>query len=146
MEAMNLLSRHFIAVLWLLSPGTGLGADAKVELAGRIFDVHTAVTPKEWSRGLQHRAHMAANEGMLFIYPKAHRLSFWMKDTLLPLDILFFDSDGALINVYHDVQPCRSQPCPIYPSGGPAQYVLEFNAGTAAALRVKPGDNFTIIP
>ena len=143
---MTHLARYAIALLLLVCPGLTAGASVKVELAGKIFNVDTAVTPSEWAKGLQHRTHLDTHAGMLFIYPKAHQLSFWMKDTLLALDILFFDATGALLNIHHNVQPCRAPPCTIYSSHGPAQYVLEFNAGTAKALGARSGDKFTILP
>ena len=67
-----------------------------------------------------------------------------MKNTKIPLDMLFFDADRKLLSVQHDVQPCTADPCPPYSSGAPARYVLELNAGQSKKLGVAPGDEMTI--
>ena len=67
-----------------------------------------------------------------------------MKNTHIPLDILYFDQNYKLVSVQERVPPCRSDPCAHYPSAGPAQYVLELNAGSADKLGVKPGDVLTV--
>jgi uncharacterized membrane protein (UPF0127 family) len=77
---------------------------------------------------------------MLFIFPGETRRSFWMKNTRIPLDIFYFDSNLALVSVSENTPPCRTLKCPAYPSDGPAKYVLELNAGKAAELGVKSGD------
>jgi uncharacterized membrane protein (UPF0127 family) len=89
---------------------------------------------------------MAADHGMLFIYPDAQPRYFWMKNTLIPLDILFFDGEHRLINVSADTPPCKTAECPGYPSAAPAQYVLELNATVAHKLHIKTGARFTIYP
>lgn len=63
-----------------------------------------------------------------------------MKNTRIPLDIFYFDSNLALVSVSANASPCRTDKCPTYPSDGPAKYVLELNAGKAAELNVKAGD------
>lgn len=77
---------------------------------------------------------------MLFIFPTSATRSFWMKNTRIPLDILYFDQDLRLVSVVQNAKPCRTQQCPTYSSSGPARYVLELNAGKAAELAVEPGD------
>lgn len=94
--------------------------------------------------GLMNRTSMPANHGMLFVFDAPAMLSFWMKNTLIPLDMLFFDRDYKLVNVQQNVPPCRADPCPAYGSSGPAQYVLELNGGEAQKLGVKPGDKLTV--
>ncbi len=86
---------------------------------------------------------MPADHGMLFVFPDSEIRTFWMKNTLIPLDMLFFDSNRRLVTLLHDVPPCKADPCPIYPSTAPARYVLELNAGTAAKLGVRIGDVLT---
>ena len=65
---------------------------------------------------------------------------FWMKNTRIPLDILYFDAELKLVSVSENARPCRTQRCPGYLSAGPAKYVLELNAGKAAELGVQAGD------
>ena len=70
--------------------------------------------------------------------------AFWMKNTKLPLDMLFFDADRKLVSVQPNVPPCVADPCPAYSSGAPARYVLELNAGQAAKLGVTSGDELIL--
>ena len=114
--------------------------DPYVVPKGQRFTVELATTPDKQALGLMFRDSMAEDHGMLFLFPAESRRSFWMKNTRIPLDILYFDSDLALVSVAADAQPCRSARCPSYPSEGAAQYVLELNAGKAAELGVRPGD------
>lgn len=83
---------------------------------------------------------MPADHGMLFVFPEAQPLTFWMKDTLIPLDMLFFDDAHRLVAIQANAPPCKADPCQVYPSVVPARYVLELNAGTAAKLGVRKGD------
>ena len=107
------------------------------------FSVEYADTPDRRAVGLMHRAAMAADHGMLFAFPQAQPLTFWMKDTLIPLDMLFFDEAHRLVTIRADVPPCQADPCPTYASTAPARYVLELNAGTAAKLDLHKGDVIT---
>jgi len=111
-----------------------------VVLKGQRFTVELAETSEKQALGLMFRDSMAEDHGMLFLFPAESRRSFWMKNTRIPLDILYFDADLALVSVAADARPCRSARCPSYPSEGAAQYVLELNAGKAAELGVRPGD------
>ncbi|MDE2070935.1 MAG: DUF192 domain-containing protein [Gammaproteobacteria bacterium] len=119
-------------------------ATEHLALAGHRFTVKIANTDAERERGLMFRTHMPADHGMLFVFPDSGPRYFWMKNTLIPLDIIFFDAHQRLINVSADTPPCKADPCPTYASTAPAEYVLELNAGMAAKLGLKPGDRFTI--
>jgi uncharacterized membrane protein (UPF0127 family) len=83
---------------------------------------------------------MAEDHGMLFLFPAESMRSFWMKNTRIPLDILYFDGDLKLVSMSENTPPCRTRNCPAYRSTGPAKYVLELNAGKAAELGLKAGD------
>src|SRR5918998_1318617 len=86
-------------------------------------------TPEQ-ERGLMFRKSLGPNSGMLFVYDDLAHRSFWMKNTYIPLDMIFLDNDLKIIDIKKDVQPClQEDPCPSYPSAGPAKYVLEVNAG-----------------
>jgi uncharacterized membrane protein (UPF0127 family) len=111
-----------------------------VELRGERFMVEVADTADKRSLGLMFRDSMPDDHGMLFIFPGETRRSFWMKNTRIPLDIIYFDSNLVLVSVSENTPPCRTLKCPAYPSDGPAKYVLELNAGKAAELGVKSGD------
>jgi uncharacterized membrane protein (UPF0127 family) len=112
-------------------------------LNGHRFSVEIADTPAQREHGLMDRTSMPGDHGMLFVFPDAEPRTFWMKNTLIPLDILYFDNARRLVSVQEDVPPCRADPCPVYPSIAPARYVLELNAGVAAKLGVRRGDSIT---
>ena len=115
-----------------------------VMLKQHRFVVELADDDASRTKGLMNRAHMAKDHGMLFTFPGEMPLAFWMKNTLIPLDMFFFDSQMRLVSVQQNVPPCKADPCQSYPSAGPAMYVLELNAGLAAKLGVKPGDKLEI--
>ena len=111
-----------------------------VELNRQRFSVELVDTQDKRALGLMFRDSMPDDHGMLFVFPGETRRSFWMKNTRIPLDIFYFDSNLTLVSVAENIPPCRSPECPTYPSDGPAKYVLELNAGKAAELGVKTGD------
>src|SRR5690348_4402283 len=118
-------------------------SDPTVSLQGHRFTIEIADTTAEREHGLMDRTSMPADHGMLFVFPNAEPRTFWMKDTLIPLDMLFFDNAKRLVRILQDVPPCRADPCPTYASTAPARYVLELNAGTAAKLGLRNGDLIT---
>ena len=132
--------RHLLLLTTLLLCSSCIAQDPYVVLGGERFSVELAETREKQALGLMFRDSMAEDHGMLFLFPAESRRSFWMKNTRIPLDILYFDSDLVLVSVAADARPCRSARCPSYPSEGAAQYVLELNAGKAAELGVRPGD------
>lgn len=119
-------------------------AGPTAELKGQRFGIEIANDPEARARGLMFRDSMPADHGMLFLFDEMQPRVFWMKNTHIPLDILYFDNEYKLVSVQERVPPCRSDPCAQYPSTGPAQYVLELNAGLAEKLGVKPGDRLTV--
>lgn len=112
---------------------------SEVTLAGKSFRVEVVHTPSMRAKGLMHRRYLPADQGMLFLFPEARPIAFWMKNTEIRLDILFFDHQSRLVRVHHNVPPCRKTPCTHYPSGSPTALVLELNGGTAEALNLAPG-------
>lgn len=126
--------------LAILLASAGCASGPSVVLGGERFSVEIADDRDEQALGLMFRDHMEPDHGMLFVFPREQRRSFWMKNCRIALDIMFFDAEGTLINTHHSVPPCRVDPCPSYPSTRPAQYVLELNAGMARRLGVEPGD------
>jgi uncharacterized membrane protein (UPF0127 family) len=115
-----------------------------VTLHGHRFTTELATDEAARERGLMMQTILAANHGMLFVFPDTAPRGFWMKNTLIPLDILYFDAGRRLVSEQLDVPPCRIDPCPIYPSSGSARYVLELSAGTANRVGVRDGDTLTI--
>lgn len=115
-----------------------------VVLHGHQFSVELATTPATRARGLMQRTQLAADHGMLFVFSRQMPQTFWMKDTLIPLDILYFDKNHKLVSMQLDVPPCKAAPCPTYPSNQPALYVLELAGGTAVRIGANVGDTLTI--
>jgi YVTN family beta-propeller protein len=95
---------------------------------------------QEFARGLMFRSHLPWNAGMLFAFYDEEPRSFWMKNTLIPLDMIFVDSSSRIIDIKENVPPCDQEECPSYPSREPAQYVLEVNAGFVQENGVRVGD------
>jgi uncharacterized membrane protein (UPF0127 family) len=126
----------------LLSACVAHGSSPSVVLDGHRFIVEIAADPASQERGLMFRDSMPADHGMLFVFDSNDLRMFWMKNTHIPLDILYFDHERKLVSVQRRVPPCLNggNNCPVYPSAGPAQYVLELNAGMADKLNVEPGD------
>ncbi|MGQ0527820.1 MAG: DUF192 domain-containing protein [Alphaproteobacteria bacterium] len=103
-----------------------------------MFHVELAVTGSEQQKGLMGRESMEDNAGMLFLFESTGRRSFWMKDTLIPLDMLFLAPDGEIRHIHHMAQPLNeSRITAIEPFKG----VLEINGGMAAKLGIKEGDH-----
>ena len=120
------------------------GAPVTVTLRGHHYSVELATNEAAREHGLMMRSSLAPDHGMLFVFPDTAPRGFWMMNTLIPLDILYFDSGRRLVSAQVDVPPCRADPCPIYPSAGPARYVLEVSAGTARRIGVRDGDVLAI--
>ena len=102
-----------------------------------VFVVELAVTPDTHQRGLMYRRVLPKNAGMLFIFSTRGPKSFWMKNTLIPLDILFLEAGGRIIHVHHNAQPHSL--IPIFPKVKTLA-VLEINGGLSKKLGIKVGD------
>jgi uncharacterized membrane protein (UPF0127 family) len=140
------LLRDLAAALALL-PLAGCASGSWVELGGQRYDVEIADDDAERARGLMFRDSLAAGHGMLFVHEREEPQSYWMKNTRIPLDILYFDDARTLVSQQRDVPPCSlGDACPPYPSDAPARYVLELNAGEAARLGLRDGAEVTYGP
>lgn len=116
------------------------GKATVVFLTGQPVEIRVEVadSPEEQWRGLMFRESLGEREGMLFIFGEEQALGFWMKDTLIPLDMIFLDGNRTVVKI-HTAVPCEADPCPIYSSGRPAQYVVEVNAGFAEQQGIREG-------
>lgn len=101
------------------------------------FKIEMAVTPAQRSRGLMNRSELAPDAGMLFDYGEPRYVSFWMKDTLIPLDMIFIKNDGRIARIAKRTVPLSLA---AVPSGEPVRAVLEVIGGTADRLGIGPGD------
>lgn len=103
-------------------------ATSEVVVGGEIWSVAVADDAAERARGLMGVADLGGLRGMLFVFPSGGSAAFWMKDTLLALDIAFFAADGSLVDLL-EMAPCVADPCPVYQPAGPYRYALEVPAG-----------------
>ncbi len=126
---------------WMVVAGTACQPRPKDQVCfeKRCVNVELARTPEEQTRGLQFRKRLGHNQGMLFIFPRSCRARFWMKDTWIPLDMIWMDEHRKVIHIEARVAPCQTTPCPTYGPSQPAMYVLEVNAGYAEELGIRPG-------
>lgn len=143
-----MMKRLLTPALWLLA-GCAFAAPHEVstnsvQLHGQRFSVELATDDASRERGLMMRTQLAADHSMLFVFADTDQRSFWMKNTLIPLDILFFDADRKLVSMQLNALPCKADPCATYPSEKPARYVLELAAGTAGRLGVRAGDELKV--
>jgi uncharacterized protein len=106
--------------------------------AGRVtFKVETAKTRAQRDRGLMFRTHLPERHGMLFDFGPEQEVRMWMKDTLIPLDMVFINADGRVHRIERNAEPGSLR---LIASEGPVRYVLELKAGAASRSGIKPGD------
>ena len=141
--------RHFVLLtvlmVWLIAPAANAQfqtfpkAELTIVSAGgpHKFTVELATTPGQMEQGLMFRKSMAPNVGMLFDYRAPSMAAMWMKNTLIPLDMLFVDQRGRIINIHERAVPGSLESIA---AAAPARAVIELNGGTAARLGIKPGD------
>jgi uncharacterized membrane protein (UPF0127 family) len=150
---MTVLPRQFLQAVALLLVAAALAgcrnSDGKAESGLRVVEVkvgskqltlEVADTPDARQTGLMRRDSMPADRGMLFVFPTEESLGFYMKNTRIPLDIVYIDAVGQVVSIHtmkpYDLSTTRS--------AGPAKYAIEVNAGIAKASGVKVGDLITI--
>jgi len=101
------------------------------------FNIELALTPQQQQIGLMNRTEMPKDEGMLFVFPDESEHGFWMKNTLIPLDMVFIKRDGTIHHIHDSAKP---NDLTSIPSQGPVLAVLELNGGIAKKLGIVPGD------
>lgn len=114
-------------------PATG---EPRLCFGEKCFTVELARTPTERQQGLMYRRELATDAGMLFVFERSGSYSFWMKNTYLPLDILWLDEQFRAVHIERGVPPCMDEPCPSYRPDADARYVLEVNRGAAGGITV----------
>lgn len=111
-----------------------------IKIGVRTVQMQVALLPAETQRGLMHRKSMGRDEGMIFVFDRPQQMSFWMRNTEIPLDIGYLDSAGELKEIYpmypHDERPVASR--------GRMQFALEMNQGWYREAGVKPGDRIDL--
>ena len=130
----------------LLSSGCAQLSNAQwAEVNGKRFSIQIADNDETRARGLMFVRELPADSGMLFIHDRQEPVAYWMKNTFIALDILYFDEQFKLVSAQLNVLPCGTQSqCPNYPSYEPIKYVLEINAGIAEQIKLKKGDQLKL--
>ena len=119
---------------------------SKVCFSEKCFNVEIADTPKEHTVGLMNREYLNPDNGMLFIFDVENRYCFWMKNTLIPLDIIWLDKNQNVIFIKHNAKPCETDPCETFSPNKNAKYVLEINSGLAKEIELEEGDYLEFKP
>lgn len=140
MRALRWLSLLVVGLLWAGAPAIPAGLET-LEIASKTgvhaFSVELATTEAEREKGLMYRKSLPEGQGMLFDFQRDQEVGFWMKNTYIPLDMIFIRSDGRIWRIAENTEPLSER---IVPSNGPVRAVLEVIGGTARKLGIAPGD------
>ncbi len=138
--------RRWIALFWMLLFLVPAACDAgltPVKISSpdgkprQTFKAELALTPAEQEQGLMFRKELGANRGMLFVFPPFTHTPFWMKNTLIPLDMVFIGGDRRIVSIVENAEPQTTTP---REAAGPYQYVLEIEGGRSKELGIQSGD------
>ena len=140
-------TQKFIIRLWLIvlpiSPVFAAGL-TRITVGAAAFQVEIAQTPEQREHGLMFRRELPPDRGMLFVQPVG-MAAFWMKNTWIALDLLYFDPAGTLLQIEANAPPCSIPDCPIYASrAATVRYILEISAGEAARRGIRLNDRLRI--
>ena len=148
MEKKFLLGVFFILILAVISAiaifNYNLRQPDRACFKNNCFLVEVAKTSEERSRGLMFREGLDSNKGMLFVFEEEGRYSFWMKNTLIPLDIIWINQNKEVVFISENSQPCKEEPCSSIGFDGVAKYVLEINGGMAGKIGLNVNDKITL--
>lgn len=139
----NLLLIIFISELAILG-GCKKNMQSSACFGNHCFLIEISKTDQERQQGLMFRKYLGRNKGMLFIFEKEDIYPFWMKNTLIPLDIIWINSNKEVVFIARNAIPCKDNPCPSINPQRLAKYVLELNAGTADQTGLKSGDKLIL--
>jgi uncharacterized membrane protein (UPF0127 family) len=112
--------------------------------SGKCFSLEVARTQEERAYGLMNRESLDPDKGMLFVFDKEGVYPFWMKNTKIPLDIIWINRDKAVVCINRNTPPCKTSPCPSYDPEKNALYVIELNGGAAEDMGLIVGDRVMI--
>ena len=127
----------------LRQAGQTLPISARATIAGREFELEVARTPQQQEIGLMNRTSLADRRGMLFLFASPQPIRFWMKNTLIPLDMIFL-RNGKVIAIASAVPPCKTPSCPTYGANANVDRVIELRSGIAKEIGLKVGDRVKI--
>jgi uncharacterized protein len=137
-----------VGILLFAAPAPAQTANLqKIDIAGKSgthsFLVEIAANEEQRARGLMYRKDLPEGRGMLFDFKREEDVGFWMKNTYIPLDMIFIRADGTIRRIAANTEPLSER---TVPGGGPVRYVLEVIGGTAGKLGIEPGDKVTGAP
>jgi uncharacterized protein len=116
------------------------GAGPRITMpSGAVYRLELALTPEDQAQGLMFRESLPPRAGMLFIFDQPAPHHFWMKNTMIPLDMIWLDDAGKVLFVSPETPPCKADPCPTYGPDSPAKQVLEIAGGKAREEKVEVG-------
>ena len=121
-------------------PATSAAVPRVVFPDGTAVAVEVAADDDTRQQGLMYRDRLPDDRGMIFIFSRTGDYPFWMKDTLIPLDMIWIDDQRRIVHIARNVPPCKADPCPSYPPNAQATYVLEVAGGGAARHHLREGD------
>ena len=139
----RLISAVLVWIGLLLAPTAGVAAGPTETLtirtadAAHVFRVEMAVTPEQQRQGLMYRRNLAPDAGMLFLYENGSRVTMWMANTYIPLDMVFVGPSGRITHIVERTVPESTE---LIGSNGPVRAVLELNGGTTSRLGIRVGD------
>ncbi len=117
-----------------------ISASSQVCIKDTCFTVDLSKNPIELEKGLMFVESMPELNGMLFIFPKSGIYPFWMKNTLIPLDIIWINENNQIIHISKQTPTCQVNPCPTFSSENESLYVLEINSGLSDKFNITVGD------
>lgn len=126
------------------TPEAEIPETCQVCIKNSCFSVELAETQSQRQYGLMNREDLDPEKGMLFVFEKEGNYSFWMKNTLIPLDIIWINSSREIVHIERNAQPCTSDYCPSFDPGKNASYVLEINGGLSEKYGINTGDKANI--
>ncbi|NJL90717.1 MAG: DUF192 domain-containing protein [Coleofasciculaceae cyanobacterium SM2_1_6] len=132
-----------------MTPGSrqpqSLPIAARITIGDQVINLEVAGSPQEQEIGLMFRTDLPADRGMIFPFTPARAVGFWMKNTLIPLDMVFL-RDGVIREIIANVPPCSADPCPSYgpPFNVNIDQVIELRSGRAGELGLKRGDRLLV--
>ena len=129
-----------LTALSACTPG-GPAVEVATQTGPVRFAVELALTEPQQAQGLMYRKELAANRGMLFVFPDDTDRAFWMKNTIIALDMLFIAADGQIVGIREQTTPLSTTPQSV---GRPSRYVLEIAGGEAAKQGIRVGDRVTL--
>jgi hypothetical protein len=128
-----------VVPLFLATLGCNAPNHRSIRFESHVFSVELATTAEKRARGLMFREHLDPDNGMLFVFEQEGMHPFWMKNTLIPLDIIWIDKNKTVVFLSKNTPPCQHVPCPTINPGKEAKYVLEVCGGTADRIGLEVG-------